>query len=85
MGNLNPEKDISHNEDDEVVEDEEMEEESTTDDEDYVEEHDETSDVYAETKDKKKGKLQLYLHIFFYDLYLNKSINLFVPLCNRQQ
>ncbi len=66
VGNLNPEKEISRNKDDDVVEDEEIEEESTTDDEDYIEEHDETSDVFDKVKEKKKGKLQLYLRIFLW-------------------
>jgi hypothetical protein len=74
VGNLSPEKEIGSNEDDDVVEDEEIEEESTTDDQDYVEEHDETSDVFDEVKEKKKGKLQLYLRISFYDTKLNKSL-----------
>ena len=78
MGNLNPEKENSSNYDNDVVDDGEMEEESTTDDEDYVEEHDKTSDVFDEVKEKKKGKLQLYLRISFYDTKLNKSFFLFL-------
>jgi hypothetical protein len=69
VGNLNPEKENSSNYDNDVVDDGEMEEESTTDDEDYVEEHDETSDVSDEIKEKKKGKLQLYLRIIFFMIH----------------
>ncbi len=48
----NPEKESSSTNDDDVVEDEEREEESATDDEDYIEEHDETSNVSSEIKEK---------------------------------
>jgi hypothetical protein len=64
VGNLNPEKEISRNEDDDVVEDEEIEEESTTDDEDYKEEPDKTSDVFEKVKRRKRVSYN-FIYVFF--------------------
>jgi hypothetical protein len=55
-----PEKESTSTDGDDVAEDEEMEEASATDDEDFIEECDETSNLFSEIKDKKIGKLQLY-------------------------
>ncbi len=72
-----PGKESNRNHDDNVVEDEEIEEDTASDDEDYIEGHDETSDVFSEVKEKKNN--------LFYIKFFHNFINLFVPLSNRQQ